>query len=358
MKYLVSIEHPAWAHQFRHVIKSLQGKGHEVKVVAIKKDVDLELLDAFGIPYEVISPSSGKNLLEKVIIAITTSIRIFRASWKFRPDLYFGRASPMMALNAFLFRKPHVIFEDTEHSRACLSVCRVFSSVIITPECFIGDLGRKQVRVPIFKELFYLHPAVFRPDPGSLAKVRLSPGEPFIILRLIAWDAHHDVGQHGIEDSTSLVRELERFGRVLISSESGVPATLAPFQLRIPPEIFHDLLACATMHIGEGATVAVESALLGTPSLYVSSLAGCMGNLREFEDRYRLIYSFRDTRDAIGKALELLEKGSLKEEWAGKRDAILRNTINPSAFFVWLLENYPACLGELRGDPGVLERFR
>jgi hypothetical protein len=358
MKFLVSIEHPAWAHQFRYVINSLRKKGHEVKVVAIRKDVDLELLDAFSIPYEVISPSSGKNLLEKGIIFLKTTYRIFQISRKFKPEIYFGRASPMMALNSFIFRKPHIIFEDTEHSRICLLFCRIFSSVIMTPECFMEDLGRKQIRIPIFKELFYLHPRVFKPNPESLEKVHLSPGEAFIILRLIAWDAHHDIGQYGILDTYSLIKELEKFGRILISSESDLPATCVPYQLHIPPEIFHDLLSHATMHVGEGATVAIESALLGTPSIYISSLAGSMGNLIEFEENYHLVYSFRDSRHALEKAVDLLKTVSLKQEWGKKRDALLRDTINPSEFFLWFLENYPECLDELGDHPEILDRFR
>ena len=97
MKILLSIEHPAWAHQFKYMIKELENKGHIIKDVAINKDSDLELLDIFNIQYEVISNTSGKNIVEKGFIFLKTTYKIFKASLKFKPDVYIGRASPMMA---------------------------------------------------------------------------------------------------------------------------------------------------------------------------------------------------------------------------------------------------------------------
>ena len=51
MKAMLSIDHPAWAHQFRHIVKMLNERGDEVLTLAVKKDGDTELLDKFGIPY-------------------------------------------------------------------------------------------------------------------------------------------------------------------------------------------------------------------------------------------------------------------------------------------------------------------
>jgi len=98
MKIIISIEHPAWAHQFKYIIKELQNKGHEVKVLAINKDRDLELLDAFNIDYEIISNYSGKNFFEKCFIFLNTTLNIFLICRKFKPNIFIGRASPMMAI--------------------------------------------------------------------------------------------------------------------------------------------------------------------------------------------------------------------------------------------------------------------
>ena len=38
MRVLISISHPAWAHQFHNIIKLLEQKGHSVKVLVIVQE--------------------------------------------------------------------------------------------------------------------------------------------------------------------------------------------------------------------------------------------------------------------------------------------------------------------------------
>lgn len=52
---MISIQHPAWVHQFRYLIKELETRGHVVKVLAMNKDRNLELLQKFSISYELIA---------------------------------------------------------------------------------------------------------------------------------------------------------------------------------------------------------------------------------------------------------------------------------------------------------------
>ena len=61
MRVLISISHPAWAHQFHNIIKLLEQKGHSVKVLVIKKDRDWEVLDEYGIKYKIIGSTAGKG---------------------------------------------------------------------------------------------------------------------------------------------------------------------------------------------------------------------------------------------------------------------------------------------------------
>ena len=47
MKAMLSIDHPAWAHQFRQIVKMLNERGDEVLTLCVDKDGDKELLDPF-----------------------------------------------------------------------------------------------------------------------------------------------------------------------------------------------------------------------------------------------------------------------------------------------------------------------
>ena len=347
MRIIISIEHPAWAHQFKYLIRELEKRGHIVKVVAINKDRDLELLDIFNIKYDIISNTSGKTIIDKAIIFLKTIIKIYQISKKFKPDMYIGRASPMMAINSFLFKKKHIVFADTEHATSCLFFAKLFSDVILTPNCFKKDLGKKQVRIDAYKELFYLHPNYFTPDPAVLSDLNLSSNDKFIIVRFVAWDAHHDIGQHGIQNKIELVRELEKYGQVLITSEGLLDDRLEKYKIKVSPEKLHDMLYYASLYVGESPTIATESAILGVPAVLVSSWAYKAGNMEELCDKYGLMFPFSNQDSAVKKAIYLLKNNSDKLYWFKKRENLLKDKIDVTAFMVEFIENYPESSKEI-----------
>ena len=59
MRILFDMGHPAHVHFFKNAIWELEKQGHEVKVTARDKDVTLELLEAYGIPYEIWGSASA-----------------------------------------------------------------------------------------------------------------------------------------------------------------------------------------------------------------------------------------------------------------------------------------------------------
>lgn len=340
MRIMISVEHPAWAHQFRYVIRELEKKGHTIKVVAINKDHDLELLDSFGIPYQVISNSSGKGLLQKGIIFLWTTFRIWQISRTFKPDMYAGRPSPMMAINSFIFGKEHIVFEDTEHGRLCQFIAKRFSSTIITPACFKKDLGSKHVRVETYKETFYLHPDRFAPDSRIIEQLGLGPDDRFTLLRFVAWDAHHDFGRHGlsVEAKQRLVQALKAFGKVLVSSEGPLPPELEQYRITVPQQSIHDLLYYASLYLGEGTTMATEAAVLGTPTIVVSSLAQYCGNFDELQAKYRLLFAYSDVREATAKAIELLKDSEVKREWQRRSRQMMTEKLDGTKYMTDLID--------------------
>ena len=161
--------------------------------------------------------------------------------------------------------------------------------------------------------------AVFVVDLEVFREMRLSKDDTFIILRFVSWDASHDVGQHGIQDRTALVQELERYGQVFITSEGRLDGELAKYQIKVSPEKMHDLMYYASLYVGEGATMASEAAVLGAPSVYVSSLVGMMGNFIELEQKYGLVFNYSDSDKTVNKAIKFIREPDLKKEWKKKR---------------------------------------
>lgn len=348
MRVAVSIEHPAWAHQFRSIIDRNNATG-DTLVLAVDKDGDLTLLDSFGIDYIKLADTTGSNVVQKAFLFIKLCISYTHEIRKFNPDVLIGRASPMMAVAAKVTKKPQIVFEDTEVSRFSLGFCKRFSSCIITPRTFHTDLGAKQIRMPIYKELFYLHEKEFSPNPRVLDKCGINHSKPYAIVRFISWNASHDVGMGGISDEkkVSFVEELAKLIPVYISSENDLPEALKKYQLKIPFEDIHHVLYYATVVISEGASMASEAAILGTHSFYLNEIAS--GTTEEQENRFHLLRVLHDPKTrydiALQEAKELLMNPNLWHEGKEKRKIILSQMPDPNDFFWQKMEEAVAKYG-------------
>src|SRR3990172_3993559 len=181
MRILVNIGHPADVHLFKHFIWNMEKKGHQILVCSIDKDVSLKLLDAYGFEYKRIG-NTHKNPLAKIIGLGTQDYRLWQVARQFKPDLLTGFGSISSAHVSVLLRKPYITFQDTEHQKEQYYLYAPFTDVICTPACFKRVLGKKQVRFNGYKELAYLHPNRFKPDPSILGTLGLKEGERFIIV--------------------------------------------------------------------------------------------------------------------------------------------------------------------------------
>lgn len=289
MNFLISISHPAWSHQFKAVIELLKADKQTVIVAGINKDGALDLLDSFGIPYHIIATHTGKNTWQKIGLLFSTTFEIFKLSRKYKPDFYIGRAAPMVSVNAFLFRKKHLVFEDTEISRIGLLSCQLFSTEIITPNSFMRNLGKKHLRINGLKELFYLHPNRFQPNSDIFKYLKIEPTQPFVFIRLVAFAASHDLGYSGtsVQEVEQLIERCKKIGKVFVSSELELPTHLKEYQINVPFDQIHHVLYFAQLVLTEGATMATESAILRTPSIYLNPLNA--GTINSLANDYNLI---------------------------------------------------------------------
>jgi hypothetical protein len=339
MKIVVDMNHPAHVHYFKNFIRAMEKKGNEVLITASKKDVTFSLLDSYGMGYVNLG-SYGNNILSKFFNLFLMDLKMYGSVRKFNPDIFLGFGSIRASHVAFLMGKKCINFDDTEHSMEQKILYLPFVSAICTPACYKRALGNKQVSFNGFIELASLYPGYFYPDPSVLEDAGVAKNEKFIIVRLVSWNATHDVGQHGIEDKEGFVKELEKYGKVLISSEKELPESLKRYEVKISPEKIHSLLYYASLYIGEGATMATESALLGTPSIYISSLAGTMGNFEELEKDYHLLYSFDDAGSALKKASEILGDPGYRSVMGERLKKLFSDKIDVTDFMVRLIERY------------------
>ena len=344
MKIITSIQHPAWAHQFKCIIKSLEKKGHDVKILAIDKDRSLELLDSFNIKYDIIASHTGKGVVQKFFILISFTLKTLFRSIIFKPDIFIGRATPNMSISSFILKKPHLVFEDTENAGIGLLFAKLFSTDIITPVNFAKDLGKKHKRTDTYKELFYLHPNYFKPDESVLSELKISPDEIFTIIRFVSWQAYHDIGIKGLslEMKQEAIETFKKFGKVFITSESELPKNFEAYKLNLPVDRIHHLLYYATLVYGEGRTMASEAAVLGTHAVYINK--ALRGYTAEQEKKYNLVYNFDlslgSQKKSISKGREILENSNSWDSGKKKVIRLLEDKMDGTNLMMDRIEEY------------------
>lgn len=275
MKILIDIGHPAHVHYFRNFYFKMLERGHKILITSRDKEVCFALLNAYKIPYK--SRGKGKDSITgKLLYMLYADGFILRNALKFKPDLFLSFASPYAAQASFLFRKPHLALDDTEHAKSSRSFYLPFTKTVLTPECYLTNLGEKQLRKPFYAEFAYLHRKVFSPDNAFAYKLLgLQPDAKFVLLRFISWSAAHDRGHSGIPDSMkmALIQSFtDRGFKVFISSESELKEELAAYKLTISPEDIHHIIAAAYCFVGESGTMSNEACILGTPAFLINSL--------------------------------------------------------------------------------------
>jgi len=339
------INTPAQLHFYRTIINQLKTHGHTIEILLRDYRETTFLADKMGLEYVKYS-DYGKFKIEKVLSTPRNMLSTFKFLRSFRSDFVIGSGIVEMFPSAIL-GTPRILFSDGEPQTSVATALQLklsipFANAIITPESYLQDIGKKQVRMPSFKELSYLHPNNFKPRRDILNKMGLEEGTPFVLLRFNAFDSLHDVGINGIEleAKMEMIARLEQYAKVLISSESPLPEELRGYELKTPKDRIHDVLFYASLLLTETGTMTTESAILGTPAVMIHPKADLFGNFVELREKYGLIFTFKEARSAIEKAVELIQRPYLKEEWSERRDELLAHKVDATRFMVDLIENF------------------
>lgn len=339
MRILIQVNHPAHVHFFKHFIWDAEERGHVVKVVTSGVDMALDLLDNYDIDYELFSSRPERDVLR-----IRTQLRrtrdTYRVAKEFDPDVLTSIGGTAVSHVSKVVRGQSLAFYDTEHATLQNTVTYPFSDRICTPDCYRDDIGEKQVRYPGYHELAYLHPDRFTPDPEVLDQAGLDEDDQFVILRQILWGSAHDVGDSGFDDIVEVVEELERTGtEVRITSQTPLPEEIEHCRIQIPPHRIHHLMYYADAYVGESATMASESAVLGTPTVFISSSR--RGYTDELDEEYGLVFNFHgeDRQErGLDRAVDILNDYD-PEVWKRRRERMLEDKIDTTDFIFEMVED-------------------
>jgi len=334
MKYLFYLGHPAHFHLFKNVIRHLRENHHEITIVIKKKDILEQLLIDIEWEYINILPQGRKN--DKLSIASSTvkrDIVLWQIVKRWKPDLMSG-TSIEIAHIGWLRRIPSVIVNEDDWNIVPLFAWLgyPFCSKILAPQCCsTGRWHQKTVFYAGYHELAYLHPDYFIPDI-EIARPLFKNSSHYFIIRFSELTAYHDAGITGLHQGMvkEIIKILESFGNVYITSEKELDPELEPYRMQLHPLDIHHALAFADIFIGDSQTMTAEAAVLGTPALRFNDFVGRIGYLEELEHRYQLTFGYQTCQsDALlNKLKELLAIQNLKEVWKQRQKQMLDEKID------------------------------
>ena len=341
MRVLVDILHPAHVHVFRNFAREFAARGHEVRFTLREKECARELLDQYGINYEILSRQLTHSKL--AVEFLKRTIRLWEVVRLFRPHFLTGVMGPSIAVVGRLRRLLRLdsvrtaIFYDTEMAKITNWFAYPMADYVCTPDCYLGKVNGNHVTYPGYHELAYLHPKRFTPDPNIVRSAGLEPGSRYFIVRFVSYEASHDLGASGLTAmrKIELVKLLSKYGRVLISSEGKLPHELESHRLAIPASQIHHFLAFASLLIGESATMASECAVLGVPAFYISPVG--RGYTDEQETRYGLVFNFNNKMfhgDWLIKVQEVLESPHVAERVRHGHAKLLIDKIDTTSWMI------------------------
>ena len=364
MNILIDINHPAHVHMFRCFAHEMIDKGHKVLFTIRDKEFEKKLMDAEKLPYINLGRKrTGK--LSRFGFNLQCEYKVWRIAKRFNADLFLSHGSIVAAHVAWLLGKPAIAFEDTfnmEQVRLYLP----FTSTVLTSDYDHPLKSPKVVKYPGYHELMYLHPNRFVPKSREevSAMLGIKPTERYVVMRFVGWHATHDIGHKGftMENKRLAIRELSKYVRVYVSSEDKLPEDIKQYKLPIKPEQISDVMAHASLIFGESSTMITEGAMLGVVGVHNSVERELINDIRF---KYGLCYWFTNsTADqvaAINKAAELLAQNpkQLDEEMKQRRQRMLSEKIDVTAWLVWFVENYPESVELTRkADDAFWKKFR
>jgi predicted glycosyltransferase len=338
MNILFDIAHPADVHLFRNAREKLIARGHTVIFMARDKDVVIQLLDAYSIPY-IKSTKAQKGIIALLFELMQWFCNAFSIILRNKVDLAVSLSSPSTAWAAKLQGVPHIMFNDTETGVAQLRMARPATKIIHTPECLLSDWGPKQIRYKGIHDLAYLAPKYVQPvSPLPLVDMLTEGGDwrrdDYALLRFVSWGASHDRGvkKTSADFQKRICEFLREKMKVYISAEGNLPEELEPLRLDIPPDKLHSVMRFAKLVVGDGATTATEAAVMGVPSLYISPFADSLGYC-SFLEKYGLLDAVKDEEAGFKRVRELIENPELDARMQ-RRMRLFEDTIDLTEYIV------------------------
>jgi len=346
---------PKQARFCRALAREFERAGHEVAFTTRAYPEAEGMLELLGVEAAVVGRHGGANRFDKLVASAERVAELARHVRGLKPDLAFSFASPEGARVAFGLGVPYFTANDSPHSRFVAQLTIPLAEVLFTP-WFIRTSWRR-LGVPKSKIVPYraLDPLAwlegFVPNRAAVEELGLSPDEDYVVIRPEEAQASYLEGkadEHHPVTVPVIERILEEFPVLPVVVLCRYPVQREAMRRRfggriILPERVVDgvsLLAFSTLLVGAGGTMNQEACLLGVP--VISCYPGEELDIERFLSQRGLLYRLTDSKEAAGKAVEILSHRRRYQELHLRRASRLRSGMeNPARFIAnWIHGRY------------------
>ncbi|BDX37488.1 hypothetical protein CYCD_08430 [Tenuifilaceae bacterium CYCD] len=360
MKIAFGLGHPAHFHLYKNAMQILK-KDHEILIFISDKDILKKLLDSYNFKYTIIAQTKpNEGLLAKANKLFFSTNRIYRELKNNKPDLFVTCLSQLSWVSFLLNRK--CIFnaeDDITYTYLQGIITYPFVSTILSAKVVkTWPFSFKKIGYAGYHKLAYLHPNWFTPDES--VKNFYIKDKKYFIIRTVNQNAYHDINARGLDLVTlrNIVDYLNKLGMVYISTEKALPKEFERHILNIKEKDIHHILYFADLFIGDSQSMAVECAMLGTPSIRINNFANKISIINELEYRYQLTHSLSPkSKEKIVPLIQDIFKIN-RDVYRDRRNNMLKEKIDVTAFYVWFIENYPQSVKIMKNNPDYQNNFK
>jgi len=339
MKILVDLVHPSDVNFFKNAIKILKKDYNaDIDIFALPRGnlVPIFKKECGGYPFKSIG-NYRTSLIGKAFGVADRGLQMLKYYNHHKFDVATGFGGIGISHVAWILNKPSVIFEDDIEYKLGFYPYKSFASCIVMPE-YIDFEGERIVKYKGFKELAYLHPNYFTPDPKILDDYGVEPSQ-YVFIR--------EVSNTTLNYSSLMIGQLQLVFTYLNDLGFKIIASLEEKSLKKkfeskciileePVEDIYSLLSFSSFTISSGDTMARESCLLGTPTIYTGGRDMLVN--RELQKRSLLfkvdcIPEINETittivNNNIKKHVSTEVKNAIESEWEDTTKVILNNLLN------------------------------
>lgn len=338
----IVVRHPEHARFFAPIYHRLTDLGHGVDVFVREHRHATDLLDATGVPYDVLAGESHSRV-GLVAGHAAFEARLLRAARGADLDVLTAVGGLAISHVAPLAGARSVAFVDWEAAGRSDRLVATLADVVPTPR-FVGpSFGESQVRYEGFHELAYLHADRFEPSRAAVEALDVDGSTPTFVLGFL------DDGERARTAARDVATLLDGRGDVVLAAESLVPEGFDGVA-RAPAVDEPDVLARADLYVGNAGTAAAEAAVLGTPAVRLTRPGDADPRCEALAERYQLLRRAGNPSATVGAVEDLLADGTAGRTWARRRDALVSETVDVAALAAGLVAD--------AATPGGHERAR